>query len=195
MSLEDLTVDQLRAHAASLEGDANMLRSLAKNPETRELLQGAIKKVAPNTSIPEYDAKQQVRGEIAEERKARQALETKLMEREARDNVRERRQAIKEKFKLSDADVEKVEQLILEHKDENWSHDTAATVYTASRQSPTPTPASYAPPTFDMPEKDTWGPGIGNKAKLDKIAMDQAFGAMNEIMSGKVAGLGPGRMN
>jgi hypothetical protein len=39
-----------------------------------------------------------------------------------------------------------------------------------------------------MPEKDVWGGGIGSPAKLNKIAMEQAFAAMNEIRGGKVAG-------
>jgi hypothetical protein len=194
-NLEDLTVDQLLAHAKSTEGDASLLRQLAKNPETREIMQAAIKKMAPSTSIPEYDAKQQVRAEISAEREERLKLERKIMERDARDNVRDRRQAIKDKYRLSDTDVTAVEQMMVDDKEVNWTHDAAARVYLASRQSPTPTPSTFAPPTYDMPEKDVWGKGLGNRAALDKIAMNQAFEAWNEISSGKVPGLGTGRAN
>jgi hypothetical protein len=189
-NLEDLTVDQLLAHAKSTQGDAELLRTLAKNPETREIMQAAIKKVAPNTSIPEFDAKQQIRAEIKAERDERLKLERSIMERDARDNVRERRQAIKDKYKLSDTDVTAVEQMMVDDKEVNWTHDAAARVYLASKQSPTPTPATFSPPTYDMPEKDVWGKGLGNRAALDKIAMNQAFEAWNEISSGKVPGLG-----
>jgi len=194
-NLEDLTVDQLLAHAKGTEGDAALLRQLAKNPETREIMQAAIKKMAPATSIPEYDAKQQVRAEINAEREERLKLERKIMERDARDNVRERRQAIKDKYRLSDTDVTAVEQMMVDDKEVNWTHDAAARVYLASRQSPTPTPSTFSPPTYDMPEKDVWGKGLGNRAALDKIAMNQAFEAWNEISSGKVPGLGTGRAN
>jgi hypothetical protein len=46
-----------------------------------------------------------------------------------------------------------------------------------------------------MPEKEVWAGGIGSPAKLNKIAMDEAYNAMGEIMSGKVAGVGPARAN
>jgi hypothetical protein len=192
-TLEDCTVDELLAKAKQMEPAAELVGLMARNPELREQWQALVKKANPNLSIPEFDAKTALRGEIKTEREAREALERKLMEREARDNVKERRASIKAKFKLTDADVEKVEALILEHKDENWSHDTAATVYAASRESATPTPVHFNPPTFELPEKDIWGKGIGNKAALDKIAMNEAFSAWNEISSGKVAGLGAGR--
>jgi hypothetical protein len=194
-TLEDMTVDELLAHAKQTDSQASLLRGLTSDPETREQVQRLLKKKFPSLSIPEIDAKDSVRAEIATEREERLKLERQMMERDARDNVRERRASIKAKYKLTDTDVEKVEALILEHKDENWSHDTGAAVYSASRTSATPTPSTFAPPTYDMPEKDVWGKGLGNKSALDKIAMEQAFGAWNEIASGKVPGLGAGKAN
>lgn len=194
-TLEDMTVDQLLAHAKQLESQAGFVKALTSDPETREMIQRAIKKKFPQTSIPEIDAKDSVREEIKVEREERLKLERQIMERDARDNVKERRAAIKAKYKLSDADVEGVEKLMVEDKEVNWTHDAAARVYIASRQSATPTPATFAPPTYDMPEKDVWGKGLGNKAALDKIAINQAFDAWNEIASGKVPGLGAGRVN
>jgi hypothetical protein len=173
-TLEDLTVDELLAYAKSAQPAAELVSAMAKDPALREAWQGLVKKARPDLSIPEYDAKQSVRAEIATEREERQKLERAMMERDARDNVKERRASIKEV---------------------NWTHDAAARVYLASRQSATPTPATFAPPTYDMPEKDVWGKGLGNKAALDKIAMGQAFEAWNEIASGKVPGLGAGKAN
>jgi hypothetical protein len=46
-----------------------------------------------------------------------------------------------------------------------------------------------------MPEKETWAGGIGNPARLNRIAMEEASKAMNEMFSGKVAGLGSARAN
>jgi hypothetical protein len=194
-TLEDMTVDQLLAYAKQAESRDGLIRALTSNPETREMIQRAIKKIAPQTSIPELDARESVRAEIATEREERLKLERQIMERDARDNVKERRATIKSKYKLSDADVEGVEKLMVEDKEVNWTHDAAARVYLASRESATPTPAHFAPPTFDMPEKDVWGKGLGNKAALDKIALSEAFSAWNEIASGKVPGLGAGRTN
>jgi hypothetical protein len=38
-----------------------------------------------------------------------------------------------------------------------------------------------APKTWDMPEKDVWAAGIGNKMQLDKIALQEAYKAANEF--------------
>ena len=189
-SLEDLTADQLLARARELEGSERLLKSLSTNPATRETIQRAIKAVNPNVSIPELDSRDAMQKALDEEREERKKLEMKVMEREARDNVRERREQIRKKYNLTDADVEAVEKMMVDDKEVNWTHDAAARVYIASRQSATPTPASYKSPTYEMPEKDIWGKGIGNKAALDRIGLDEAFKAANEIRSGKVAGVG-----
>jgi hypothetical protein len=194
-SLEDMTVDELLAHARQTESQASLLQTLTKNPDTRETIQRAIKKLNPNLSIPEIDAKDAVRAEIATERDERLKLERQILERDARDNVRERRTAIREKYKLTDTDVTAIEAMMVEDKEVNWTHDAAARVYLASRKSAEPTPSIYSAPTFDMPEKDVWAPGIGSPAKLNKIALEQAAAAWNELAGGKVAGLGGARLN
>jgi hypothetical protein len=186
-SLEDMTTDQLLAHARRLEEQTQSFARIAQDPTAKEAMQAAAKKINPNLSIPEYDAKVAVNSAIEAEREERRKLEQRLMEREAKETIRERRESIRKKYSLKDADIEAIEQLILENKAEQWSHDTAAQMYLASKRSATPTPASYAPPTYSMPEKDVWGPGIGNKSMLDKIAINQAFEAFNEIKSGRVA--------
>jgi hypothetical protein len=204
-TLEDLSVDQLLAHAKSIEPQANLLSALMKDPATREATQRLIKQKFPTTSIPEIDAKDSVRKEIETEREERLKLERQLMEREARDNVRERRAAIKAKYQLSDADVEGVEKLMVEDKEVNWTHDAAARVYLAQRQSAIPTPATFVPPTFTLSEgKDdpfarammgNAPGGADNRAMLDRAGMDAAYQAMNDIFGGKVAGLGSAKAN
>ena len=188
-------MDELLHYAKQAQPAAELVNLMAKNPELREGWQALVKKALPNQSIPEFDAKQSVRAEINAEREERLKLERKIMERDARDNVRERREAIKAKYRLSDTDVTAIDQLMVDDKEVNWTHDAAARVYLASRQSATPTPATFAPPVYELPEKDVWGKGIGNKSALDKIAMTEAFNAWNEMASGKVPGLGGQRPN
>lgn len=192
-SLEDLTTDQLLARARELEGAETTLRALTSNPKTRETVQRALKTLNPNLVIPEIDAKDSVRAEIDTERQERIKLQNQIQERDIRERIEKQKASVKAQYRLTDEDMTGVEALMIDKENPIPTYDAAARVYLASRQSATPTPASFAPPTFDMPEKDVWGKGIGNKAALDKIAMGEAFNAWNEISSGKVPGLGGAR--
>ena len=99
------------------------------------------------------------------------------------------------RYGLTEEDMPKVEALITDKDNPIPTYDAAARVYKASVQSATPTPAHFVPPTFQMPENDVWGKGIGNPAKLNQVAMEESYKAFNEIMQGKVAGLGGARPN
>jgi hypothetical protein len=193
MSLEDLTTDQLLARARELESSHNVLQTLSTNPKTRETIQRALKTLKPDLVIPEIDAKDSLRGEIQTEREARQTLERSIQERDIRERLEKQRAAIQKQYKLTEADLPGVEALMIDKDNPIPTYDAAARVYLASRQSATPTPASFSAPTYDMPEKDIWGKGIGNRAMLDKIAIGQAFEAWNELQTGKVPGLGAAR--
>lgn len=192
-SLEDLTTDQLLARARELEGAETTLRALTSNPKTRETIQRALKTINPNLVIPEIDAKDSVRAEIDTERQERIKLQNQIQERDIRERIEKQKAHVKGQYRLTDEDMTGVEALMIDKENPIPTYDAAARVYLASRQSATPTPSSFAPPTFSMPEKDVWGKGIGNKAALDKIAMGEAFNAWNEISSGKVPGLGGAR--
>jgi hypothetical protein len=194
-SLEDYTVDELLAHAKTTESSHSLLQSLTANPETREMIQRAIKKVNPKISIPEIDSRDTVLAAVATEREERLKLERRIQEDEIRRRLETNRADIMARHKLSKDDMLEVEKLMTRDTDPIPSYEGAALVYKASRQSATPTPATYMPPTYEMPEKDIWGKGIGNRAALDKIAINEAFGAWNEIMSGKVPGLGGAKLN
>jgi hypothetical protein len=193
MSLEDLTTDQLLAQARTTQASHDLLQVLLRDPATREMVQRQYKKANPAAVIPEIDAKDATQTLLAEEREARQKLEQRVLERDVRESLERQRANVKAKYQLSDVDMTEVEK-IMTHDDESQRipfYDAAARVFKASKATGTPTHASIAPPTFDMPETDVWGGGIGNKAKLDKIAMNEAFAALNDIRAGKVAGLGP----
>jgi len=189
-SLEDMTVDQLLAHAKGLETQKNTFQQLMQDPGIRETVQRGLKKLNPSLSIPELDARDSVREEIKTEREARIKLENDIRERDIRARLEKQRADIKSEFKLSDEEVLEVEKLMTREADPIPSYRSAAQVFRAMSQSAKPTPAIYSAPTYDMPEKDIWGKGLGNKNALDKIAMTQAFDAWNEIASGKVPGLG-----
>lgn len=195
MSLEDLTTDQLLAHARVTDGSHRLLNQLLSDPASREMVQRQLKKANPALVIPEIDAKDSVLAELGVERAARQKLEGEILQDKVRARLEGQRAAVKTKYQLSDADMIEVEKLMTDAENPIPTYDAAARVHKASKASATPTFASIAPPTFDMPETDVWGKGIGNKAALDKIAMNEAYAALNDIRSGKVAGLGPASAN
>lgn len=191
MSLEDLTTDQLLEHARQLQGSHDLMQTLMKDPAAREMMQRGLKKLRPELSIPEIDAKDAIREELDIERKERQALQKQIMEDRVRARLEAQRAKAKSDYHLTDADMGEVEKLMTDAENPIPTYDAAARVHAASKKSGTPTPASFSAPTYEMPEKDVWGKGIGNKAELNKIAEREAYAALNDIMQGKVAGLGP----
>ena len=195
MSLEDLTTDQLLAHAKSLEASHNLLSTLLKDPSSREVVQRKLKQLQPELSIPELDAKDAIQAELKTEREARQALESQITQDKVRARLEKQRAESKARYKLTDADMLEVEKLMVDPENPIPTYDAAARVHAASKQTATPTAAQLSSPTYQMPETETWGKGIGNKAMLDRIALGEAYAALNDIRSGKVAGLGPASAN
>ena len=194
-SLEDLTTDQLLATARQLQGSHNLLQTLLNDPTSREMVQRQLKKANPALVIPEIDAKDSVLAELKVEREARIALERGILEDKVRGRMERERASVKAKYHLTDEDMTGVEALMTAETDSIPTYDAAARVFKASKVTATPTPSIINAPTYDMPEKDVWGKGIGNKAALDKIAINEAYAAFNDIRSGKVAGLGPASAN
>lgn len=195
ISLEDLTTDQLLAQARATQGSHELLTALLADPSTREVIQRKLKKANPNLAIPEIDSKDQVMSEIEKEREERRKLEAQIRERDVRERLEKARAAAQAKYGLTEADMQEVEKLMVDPENPIPTYDAAARVHKASKATGTPTSVDIQPPTFDMPEKDVWGGGIGNKANLDKIAMKEAYAALSDIRAGKVAGLGPAVAN
>lgn len=193
MSLEDLTIEQLRDLAAKAQAYApsfNLVQQLAKDPEARQMFQRYWKKKNPEVAIPELDSEERMNAKLAEERKAREALEAKVQEDEIRRRLEAERSKVKSKYGLTDEDVKAVEKLMVKADDNPEPipyYDAAAKVFVASRTPSTPTPSAYSPPVYTMPEKETWGKGIGNAAELNRIAMSEAYRAFSDIKGGKVA--------
>lgn len=193
MSLEDLTVEQLRelaVKAQTMEPSYNLVQQLSKDPEARVMFQRYMKKKNPNLAIPEIDSEDRVMAALNAEKEAREKLEAKIQEDQIRARVEGERSRVKDKYKLTDEDLKGVEALMVK-SDTNPEpipyYDAAAKLYLASRTPSTPTPSSFSPPTYSMPEGKVWGKGIGNPTELNRIAMEQAFSAFNDIRGGKVA--------
>ena len=168
---------------AQLEESTRLFRTLLNSKDTRETMLRAIKK-ATGSPIPEIDAADSVRGDIAVERAERQKLEARIQEREIIERIEKERARVKSEHGLSDADVSEVEKLMVDKEAPIPSYAAAAKVYKASQQIAQPTPSLMAPKVWDMPEKDVWAPGIGNRQALNKIALQEAYKAANEFRSG-----------
>jgi hypothetical protein len=204
-SLEDMTVDELLAHAKAMQPFANTFTSLTSNPETRETIQRAMKKINPKLSIPEIDAKDSVRDEIKAERDARLKLEERIQTDEIKRSIEARKAKATRDYGLTEADLIEVEKLMLDPENPIPTYDAAARVFKASKVSATPTPSTLIPPVYTLSEgkDDPFAKGMfgnapgggGAKARLDHAGMNAAFEAMNEIMGGKVPGLGSAKAN
>lgn len=192
-SLEDLSVDQLRelaGKAQHYEPSFNLVQQIARDPEARNMFQRYLKKKNPNLSIPEIDGEDRMRAALEEEKKAREALELKIQQEEIKNRLEAERKRVMEKYRLTDEDIKNVEKLMV-RSDENPEpvpyYDSAARLYMQAREPSVPSPASYSPPLYSMPEKEVWGKGIGNPAELNRIAQREAYRALGEIKGGKVA--------
>jgi len=175
-SLENMTTEQLQE-------STRLLHTLLNSSDTREQTLRLIKK-KNGVPIPEIDAKDAVLAEVATERAERLKLEARLQEREILDRIKEERVRVKEQNNLSDADVLEVEKLMIDKDAPIPNYAAAAKVYKASKQIAQPTTHQLKPNTWDMPEKDVWAAGIGNKMALNKIALEEAYKASNEFRSG-----------
>lgn len=194
MSLEDLTIEQLRELASKTQEYAaahNLMQAIAKDPEGRSMFQRYVKKKNPNLAIPEIDSEDRVMKAVEDERKEREKLEAKIQEDEIRRRMEAERAQIMTKYKLTDDDVKAIEKRMLKSDDNPDPlpprYDWAAQLYLNSRTPSTPTPSAWSPPTYSMPDGKTWGKGIGNAAELNKIAMEEAYRAFSDIKGGKIA--------
>lgn len=165
---------------AQLEESTRLFRTLLNSKDTRETMLRAIKKTTGAT-IPEIDARDAVMGEVEKERAERLKLEARLQEREIMDRIEKERARVKKDHQLTDDDVKEVEKLMIDKDEPIPSYAAAAKVYKALKQIAQPTTHQITPKTWDMPEKDVWAAGIGNKMQLDKIALQEAYKAANEF--------------
>lgn len=165
MSLEDLS-NEARDELAALA------RQLAENPETRKEFLRLTKKAKPDMPIPELEIEDSTNNAVQKAEERVQALEARLKEKDAREELEKRRSKIRERG-LKDQDVEEVEKIMLEKGITN--HDAAADYWNWMKQAAQPTPSGYNPNPI-------------NKFDLGKYwknpvqgARDEAAKALNEL--------------
>jgi hypothetical protein len=137
MSLENVSLEA-RDELASLA------QQLAENPETREQFLRMTKKVKPDLPIPELEMKEYTQRAVNQSEQRVQALEAKLRERDAIEELQKRRQSLMKKGLIAnESEVKDVEKIMLERGITN--HETAAEFHQWMKQSAEPTPSGYNP--------------------------------------------------
>ena len=135
MSLENYTPEQL-------EELALLTKTLAETPETRKEFLRLTKRVKPNMPIPELEVEETAHRLAATYEQKLQAMEAKLAEKDARESLEKRRNALKESGKAkTQEDIEEIEKVMLEKKIAD--HDAAADYWNWMKQTATPTPSAF----------------------------------------------------
>lgn len=165
MSLEDLTPE-------ARDELALLARQLAENPATRKDFLRLTKKAKPDMPIPELEIEDSTTSAVQKAEDRVQALEAKLAEKDAREELEKRRSKIRARG-LKDDDIAEVEKIMLEKG--ITQHDAAADYWDWMKQASTPTPSGYNPNPI-------------NKFDLGKYwknpvqgARDEAAKALNEL--------------
>ena len=165
MSLEDLTPE-------ARDELALLARQLAENPATRKDFLRLTKKAKPDMPIPELEIEDSTTSAVQKAEDRVQALEAKLAEKDAREELEKRRSKIRARG-LKDDDIAEVEKIMLEKG--IMQHDAAADYWDWMKQASTPTPSGYNPNPI-------------NKFDLGKYwknpvqgARDEAAKALNEL--------------
>ena len=167
MSLENLSLEARDELAA-------LAQTLAENPDTRKDFLRMTKKVKPDLPIPELDIEDYTNRAVNRSENRVQALEAKLREKEAIEELQKRRQSLMKKGLISnEAEVSAVEKIMLERGITN--HETAAEYHQWMKQAAVPTSTGYNPSAvkqFDL-----------NKYWKNPVAAarNEAMNALNDL--------------
>ena len=167
MSLEDLSME-------ARDELALLARQLSENPATRKDFLRLTKKAKPDMPIPELEIEDKTDSAIELMRRENQELKAKFQEKEALEELKNRRSSLKSKGLVErDEDIAEVEKLMLEKGMTN--HETAAEYWQWMKQSAQPTPSGYNPnpmTKFDLGKY--WKNPVQG-------ARDEAAKALNEL--------------
>ena len=131
MSLENLSLEARDELAA-------LAQTLAENPDTRKDFLRMTRKVKPDLPIPELDIEDYTHRAVTRSEDRVQALEAKLREKEAIEELNSRRQSLMKKGLISnESEVGDVEKIMLERGITN--HETAAEYHQWMKQAAVPT--------------------------------------------------------
>jgi hypothetical protein len=137
MSLENVSMEARDELAA-------LAQQLADNPATRKDFLRMTKKVKPDLPIPELDMEDYTYNAVNKSEQRVQALEAKLRERDAVEELQKRRQSLMKKGLIASEDeVKDVEKIMLERGITN--HETAAEFHQWMKQAAVPTSSGYNP--------------------------------------------------
>ena len=167
MSLENLSLEARDELAA-------LAQTLAENPETRKDFLRMTKRVKPDLPIPELDIEDYTNKAVNRSESRVQALEAKLREKEAIEELQKRRQSLMKKGLISnESEVGDVEKIMLERGITN--HETAAEYHQWMKQAAVPTSTGYNPSAvkqFDL-----------NKYWKNPVsaARNEAMNALNDL--------------
>ena len=167
MSLENLSLEARDELAA-------LAQTLAENPDTRKDFLRMTKKVKPDLPIPELDIEDYTHRAVSRSEDRVQALEAKLREKEAIEELNNRRQSLMKKGLISnESEVGDVEKIMLERGITN--HETAAEYHQWMKQAAVPTSSGYNPSAvkqFDL-----------NKYWKNPVsaARNEALNALNDL--------------
>ena len=167
MSLENLSLEARDELAA-------LAQTLAENPDTRKDFLRMTKKVKPDLPIPELDIEDYTNKAVNRSESRVQALEAKLREKEAIEELQKRRQSLMKKGLISnESEVGDVEKIMLERGITN--HETAAEYHQWMKQAAVPTSTGYNPSAvkqFDL-----------NKYWKNPVsaARNEAMNALNDL--------------
>ena len=137
MSLENVSLEARDELAA-------LAQQLAENPATRKQFLRMTKQVKPDLPIPELDMEDYTHNAVNKSEMRVQALEAKLRERDAVEELQKRRQSLMKKGLIAnESEVSDVEKIMLERGITN--HETAAEFHQWMKQAAEPTPSGYNP--------------------------------------------------
>lgn len=167
MSLENLSPDARDELAA-------LAQTLAENPATRKQFLRMTKQVKPDLPIPELEIEESTHKAVSQAESRVQALEAKLREKEAIEELKNRRESLMKKGLIkSEDDIEGVEKLMLEKGITN--HETAAEYHQWMKQAAVPTASTYNPsPVKGFDLNKYW-------KNPNQAARNEALNALNEL--------------
>ena len=167
MSLEDMSFEQRDQMAL-------LMRELSDNPSTRKEMLRLTKKIKPELVIPELEIEDRTTHAVSAAQTEVEKLRAELRERDALDNLKQRRQSLLKKGLISDeSQIEEVEKVMIEKNIAN--HEAAAEYWQWMKQSAAPTPSGYNPSAV---AKLNLGKFYKNPVAA---ARDEASQALNEL--------------
>jgi hypothetical protein len=167
MSLENVSIEARDELAA-------LAQQLADNPATRKDFLRMTKKVKPDLPIPELDMEDYTHSAVTKSEQRVQALEAKLRERDAVEELQKRRQSLMKKGLIASEDeVKDVEKIMLERGITN--HETAAEFHQWMKQAAVPTSSGYNPSAVKQFDLNKYWKNPVNAAR------DEAANALRDL--------------